>query len=294
MTALYGSLEAGGTKFICAVGNSDLEVVEKAQFPTTSPQETLAKTIAFFKGFKTLKALAIGSFGPIDLDPQSRTYGYITSTPKPHWAQTDLLGPLQEALQVPVYVTTDVNSSAYGESIARSGIKDLVYYTIGTGIGAGAYVNGAFVGGIGHTEMGHTYLAKHPDDEHFDGVCPFHKGCLEGLASGPSLEARTGVRGETLPIDHEVWDRQAYYIAQAAIQATMLFRPEVIVFGGGVMAQEHMLARVHQWFDKLLNGYLPVPDLADYIVRPAVADNGSATLGNLVLARNLVHSQSEQ
>ncbi|MGT2866074.1 fructokinase ScrK [Streptococcus fryi] len=288
MTVLYGSLEAGGTKFVCAVGNDNFETVETVQFPTTTPEETIAKTIAFFKQFDNLVALAIGSFGPIDIDPMSATYGYITTTPKPNWGNTDLLSPLKEALQVPVYITTDVNSSAYGEVIARQTVHSLVYYTIGTGIGAGAYMNGDFIGGIGHTEMGHTYVAKHQDEGDFEGVCPFHKGCLEGLAAGPSLEARTGIRGENIPLESDVWDKQAYYIAQAALQATMMFRPEVIVFGGGVMAQDHMLARVHQYFEQLLNGYLIVPDLKDYIVRPVVENNGSATLGNYALAKKLL------
>ncbi|MGT2756208.1 fructokinase ScrK [Streptococcus ovuberis] len=288
MTRLFGSLEAGGTKFVCAVGNEAFEIVEKTQFPTTTPEETIAKTIAFFAQFEGLEALAIGSFGPIDIEPESETYGYVTTTPKPYWANVDLVGPIQKALGIPVYFTTDVNSSAYGEVIARQTVNSLVYYTIGTGIGAGAYQDGHFIGGIGHTEMGHTYVARHPQEEDFEGVCPFHKGCLEGMAAGPSLEARTGVRGEHIGLDSDVWDKQAYYIAQAAIQATMMFRPEVIVFGGGVMAQDHMLKRVHTYFEELLNGYLPVPAVEDYIVRPAVADNGSATLGNFALAKKLV------
>lgn len=290
MTRLYGSLEAGGTKFVCAVGNEELEVVEKVQFPTTTPEETLAQTIAFFQQFDNLAALAIGTFGPADIDESSETYGYITSTPKPNWADTDVVGPLKEALKVPIYFTTDVNSSAYGEALVRDGVKSLVYYTIGTGIGAGAIQNGQFIGGISHAEAGHTYVAKHPGDADFDGVCPFHKGCLEGLAAGPSLEARTGIRGENIPLDSDVWDKQAYYIAQAAVQATLFMRPEVIVFGGGVMAQDHMLKRVHEQFETLLNQYVPTPPAADYIVTPAIAGNGSATYGNFALAKSLVQA----
>lgn len=290
MTRLYGSLEAGGTKFVCAVGNEDFEVVEKIQFPTTTPAETLAQTIAFFQQFDNLAALAIGTFGPADIDEASETYGYITSTPKPNWADTDVVGPLKAALNVPVYFTTDVNSSAYGEALVRDGVKSLVYYTIGTGIGAGAIQNGQFIGGISHAEAGHVYVAKHAGDADFDGVCPFHKGCLEGLAAGPSLEARTGIRGENLPLDSDVWDKQAYYIAQAAVQATLFMRPEVIVFGGGVMAQDHMLQRVRTMFAELLNGYVPTPALEDYIVTPAIAENGSATYGNFALAKSLVQA----
>lgn len=288
MGKLYGSIEAGGTKFVCAVGDEEYTVVDKTQFPTTTPEETIAQTIAYFKAFEAdLAGIAIGSFGPIDIDPSSETYGYITTTPKPGWANVDLLGQLSTAFEIPFDVTTDVNSSAYGEALARPGVENLVYYTIGTGIGAGAIQKGEFVGGLGHTEAGHTYVMAHPEDvEHgFLGVCPFHKGCLEGMASGPSLEARTGTRGELIEQDASVWDVQAFYIAQAALQATMLYRPQVIVFGGGVMAQDHMVMRVHEKFKTLLNDYLPVPDLPDYIVTPAVADNGSATLGNFALAK---------
>lgn len=288
MGKLYGSIEAGGTKFVCAVGDEEYTVVDKTQFPTTTPEETIAQTIAYFKAFEAdLAGIAIGSFGPIDIDPSSETYGYITTTPKPGWANVDLLGRLSTAFEIPFDVTTDVNSSAYGEALARPGVESLVYYTIGTGIGAGAIQKGEFVGGLGHTEAGHTYVMAHPDDvEHgFLGVCPFHKGCLEGMASGSSLEARTGTRGELIEQDASVWDVQAFYIAQAALQATMLYRPQVIVFGGGVMAQDHMVMRVHEKFKTLLNDYLPVPDLPDYIVTPAVADNGSATLGNFALAK---------
>jgi len=270
MTKLYGSLEAGGTKFVCAVGDENFNVVEKTQFPTTTPIETIDKTIEFFSKFDNLAGLAIGSFGPIDIDKNSKTYGFITTTPKPHWANVDLLGALRRALNVPMYFTTDVNSSAYGEVVA-------------------VIQRGEFIGGVGHPEMGHYYVAKHPMDEEkeFNGVCPFHKGCLEGFAAGPSLEARTGIRGENIELNSSVWDVQAYYIAQAAVNATVTFRPDVIVFGGGVMAQQHMLDRVREKFTALLNGYLPVPDVRDYIVTPAVAGNGSATLGNFVLAKSV-------
>ena len=165
-----------------------------------------------------------------------------------------------------------------------------------TGIGAGAIQNGEFIGGMGHTEAGHVYVPLHPNDvaNEFNGTCPFHRGCLEGLAAGPSLEARTGIRGELIEQNSEVWDIQAYYIAQAAVQATVLYRPEVIVFGGGVMGQEHMLRRVREKFTTLLNGYLPVPDVTEYIVTPAVSGNGSATLGNFALAKDVADKHSRK
>ena len=194
MTNLYGSLEAGGTKFICAVADEEFNTVEELQFPTTTPKETLKKTADFFAKFKNLKAIGIGSFGPIDVDPKSKTYGYITTTPKPNWSNVDVVGTLKKRLDVPIYFTTDVNSSAYGEVYARNNrgenIETLVYYTIGTGIGAGVIQRGEFIGGTSHPEMGHVYVCKHPIDvaNNFDGVCPFHKGCLEGLAAGPGLD----------------------------------------------------------------------------------------------------------
>ncbi|WP_386694044.1 fructokinase ScrK [Lonepinella sp. MS14435] len=290
MTKLYGSLEAGGTKFICAVGDEQFNVVEKVQFPTTTPDETLAQTVAFFQRYADrLQGIGIGSFGPIDIDKNSPTYGYITTTPKPNWANVDLVGTIKKSVNVPFYFTTDVNSSAFGEILVRKNVTSLVYYTIGTGIGAGAIQHGEFVGGIGHTEAGHVLVALHPQDQAkgFHGTCPFHKNCLEGLSAGPSLEARSGIRGELIAQDSDIWDIQAYYIAQAALQATLLYRPQVIVFGGGVMAQHHMLQRVRQQFTELLNGYVPVPDLNEYVVIPAVAENGSATLGNFALAKQV-------
>lgn len=295
MPKLYGSLEAGGTKFVCAIGDENFQVVEKTQFPTTTPYETIERTVEFFKRYEDdLQGVAIGSFGPIDIDLNSDTYGYITTTPKEHWSNVDLVGLISKEFKVPFYFTTDVNSSAYGEAMVRKGVDSLVYYTIGTGIGAGAIQRGEFVGGVGHTEAGHVYVPRHPRDyaNEFQGICPFHNGCLEGLAAGPSLKARTGIRGELIEQNSEVWDIQAYYIAQAAVQATVLYRPQVIVFGGGVMAQDHMLRRVREKFSVLLNGYLPVPDVSEYIVTPAVAENGSATLGNFALAKDVAERKT--
>ena len=287
MTTLFGSVEAGGTKFVLAVGNENLEILKREQIPTTTPEETIAGVIKFFTE-NPVAALGIGSFGPIDIKPDSPTYGYITTTPKPGWANVDLLGQIKAALGIPVAFTTDVNASAYGEMIV-TGEKSLVYYTIGTGIGGGAVQDGKFIGGFSHAEMGHQFVKRHPDDLDFKGVCPFHGDCLEGVAAGPSLEARTGIRGENLPLDHPVWDIQAFYIAQCAVNATLALAPEKIVFGGGVMAQEHMLKRVHEQFVKQLNGYVKIPcSVEDYIVTPSVPENGSATVGDFALAKALL------
>ena len=290
MNKLYGSLEAGGTKFVCAVGDEEFNVVENLQFKTTTPIETLNNAIEFFKKFDNLVSLAIGSFGPIDIDKNSKTYGYITSTPKPNWSNTDVVGTLQKALNIPIYFTTDVNSSAYGEMYARKDINTLVYFTIGTGIGAGVITNNHFIGELGHPEIGHIYVNKHPVDlkNDFKGICPYHDGCLEGMAAGPSIEKRCGIRGENILSDDPVWDIEAYYIAQSAVYATVTFRPQVIVYGGGVFSNDFMLKKVKEEFKKLLNNYLPIPNVDDYIVTPAIENNGSATLGNFVLAKKLI------
>ena len=279
---LLGNIEAGGTKFVCSVGNEKFEVKNSITFPTTTPRDTLQQAVDYFKQYDVV-AIGIGSFGPIDIIRESKTYGYITTTPKAHWSNTDVIGYLKSQLDVPMYFTTDVNSSAYGELIAQK-IQNLVYFTIGTGIGAAAIQQGQFIGGISHAEMGHQFVKRHPKDLEFKGICPFHGDCLEGVASGPSLKARTGISGENISLDSEVWDIQAYYIAQAAISATLTLAPSKIIFGGGVMAQEHMIARVRTHFKALLNDYVMTPPLEDYLQLTSIADNGSATLGNFALA----------
>ena len=188
MSVYYGSIEAGGTKFVLAIADEHFNIIKKCKFSTTTPQETISKTIKYFKENR-VSAIGLGSFGPIDLNLSSKTYGYITSTPKVGWKNINLVGQLKEALDIPIYFTTDVNASAYGE-MKNTGIKNLVYLTIGTGIGGAAIQNGYFIGGIGHSEMGHQRINRHKDDFTFEGICPFHGDCLEGVASGPSLKAR--------------------------------------------------------------------------------------------------------
>ncbi|MBB5887780.1 fructokinase ScrK [Lactovum miscens] len=283
----YGSVETGGTKFVLAIGDENFKIIKKLQIPTTTPDETIEGVIRFFKE-NPIDSLGIGSFGPIDINLNSSTYGYITTTPKAGWAQVNLLSRVKEVLNVPVAFTTDVNAAAYGEMIA-TGKQSLVYFTIGTGIGGGAVQDGKFVGGISHSEMGHTFVKRHPDDLDFTGICPFHGDCLEGLAAGPSIEARTGIRGEDLPYESPVWDIIAYYIAQMAVNTTLNFAPEKIVFGGGVMAQSHMMIRVQEQFLKLLNDYVQIPGLIDeYLVTPSIENNGSATIGGFAMAKELI------
>lgn len=285
-----GSIEAGGTKFVCAVGDGDLKIEQQVQFPTTTPVETFAKTIEFFKQFPEITAISISSFGPIEIRKSVQKYGYITDTPKKNWSNVDFLGVMKAALNVPIYWTTDVNGSAFGEyqHAKNNGeyLNSLVYYTIGTGVGAGVVLNGEFLGDLGHPEMGHVRLKRHPNDLEFAGICPFHGDCLEGLVSGPTFEARLGRKGETVAENDPVWDILAYYIAQAALQVTLMIRPGKIVFGGGVTS-ETLLQRVRTQFSSLMNDYLAVGDLDQYIVMPEIANNGSATVGNFALAKSL-------
>lgn len=287
---LLGSIEAGGTKFVCAIGNENYQIKDQITFPTTTPAETLQKTVDYFKQF-AVDAIGIASFGPIEVRKTAPNYGYITDTPKKGWANTDFVGRLTKTIKVPVFFTTDVNGSAYGEyvmaQLANEDVDSLVYYTIGTGVGGGAIINGKLVGSLGHPEMGHVKVKRHPDDMNFAGVCPFHQDCLEGLVSGPTFEARLNKPGKEVPLSNPVWDIMSYYVAQAALQATLILRPDKIVFGGGVTS-EQFLEKVRRDFKALLNDYVHVPSLEKYITMPEIINNGSATVGDFALAKRLL------
>lgn len=287
MTMLLGSIEAGGTKMVCAVGNTNYQIKDSIHIPTTTPEETLGKIIDYFKQFDNLSAIGIASFGPIEIRRSSPKYGYITDTPKPGWSNVDFVGPIKKALNVPIAWTTDVNGSAYGEylmaTLFNRRIHSLVYFTIGTGVGGGAVIDGHFVGEQGHTEMGHIRVKRHPDDLDFKGICPFHGDCLEGLVAGPTFDARLGKPGKEVPLIDHVWDILAYYVAQAALDTTLMYRPAQIVFGGGVISED-FLKKVRAEFKKLLNDYVEVGDLDKYITMPMAKNNGSATIGDFALA----------
>ena len=287
MTMLLGSIEAGGTKMVCAVGNTNYQIKDSIHIPTTTPEETLGKIIDYFKQFDNLSAIGIASFGPIEIRRSSPKYGYITDTPKPGWSNVDFVGSIKKALNVPIAWTTDVNGSAYGEylmaTLFNRWIHSLVYFTIGTGVGGGAVIDGHFVGEQGHTEMGHIRVKRHPDDLDFKGICPFHGDCLEGLVAGPTFDARLGKPGKEVPLTDHVWDIMAYYVAQAALDTTLMYRPAQIVFGGGVISED-FLKKVRAEFKKLLNDYVEVGDLDKYITMPMAKNNGSATIGDFALA----------
>lgn len=282
---MLGSIEAGGTKFVCAVSEDDLNIIDRVSFPTTYPKETLQKIFAFFDSYENLKAIGIGSFGPIDINKKSRKYGYITSTPKTKWKDFNFLGEMQKHYKLPIGWTTDVNAACLGEYEVGSASdnKSCIYLTVGTGIGGGAIIKGRFVEGFGHPEMGHILVRKHPKDD-FKGWCPYHGDCLEGLAAGPSIEKRYGVKAQTLENAHEIWGIIAYYLAQALVNYTLTLRPEKIILGGGVMNKPQIIQLVRKEFAALLANYVETPDLNSYIVTPSLGDN-AGIMGGLILAQ---------
>ncbi|MEY8355883.1 ROK family protein [Lachnospiraceae bacterium 54-53] len=271
-----GALEAGGTKMVCATGDENGEIFERISIPTETPEITMPKLIGYFMD-KGIDALGIGCFGPIDLNRSSETYGCITTTPKLAWANYNIVGAFKEALGVPVGFDTDVNGSALGEATwgITKGLENSMYITIGTGIGAGIITNGKLLHGMLHPEGGHVLLSRHPDDT-YEGGCPYHKSCLEGLAAGPAIEARWGKKGVELADRKEVWQLEAYYIAQALVDYIMVLSPERIILGGGVMHQEHMMPLVREEVKRQLAGYIKTKELDDmesFIVLPSLNDN---------------------
>ena len=271
---------------VCAVGNENGEIFERISIPTETPDITMPKIIDYFKD-KEIEALGVGCFGPIDLNRNSETYGYITTTPKLAWANYNIVGALKDALHIPVGFDTDVNGSALGEATwgITKGLENSMYITIGTGIGAGVISNGKLLHGMLHPEAGHVLLRKHPDDT-YEGKCPYHKTCLEGLAAGPAIEARWGKKGVELADKKEVWEMEAYYIAQALVDYIVILSPQRIVLGGGVMHQEQMMPLVRQQVKEQLNAYIRTKELEDlesYIVLPSLDDN-QGIMGALKLA----------
>ncbi|MBP1919793.1 ROK family protein [Youngiibacter multivorans] len=281
-----GAIEAGGTKFVLAIGDEKGEIERRQEVPTEEPEKTMAKVKEFFIG-ENLDAMGVGSFGPIDLDKDSPTYGSITSTPKVKWQNYNLIDELKTYIDAPIGFDTDVNGAALGEAFFGScrGLDSCLYMTIGTGIGAGAMESWKLIHGMLHPEMGHIILRKHKDDD-FKGVCPFHGDCFEGLAAGPALEARTGMKGRDIPDDHKVFDILAYYVAQALVNYILILSPKRIVVGGGVMHRGHVLGMVRRYVRELLGGYLRTPELEDldsYIVYPELGNDagikGAIALG---------------
>ena len=290
---LYAGFEAGGTKCVCAVGTGPDHIRTLTQFATTTPSETMARAVAFFEAHRAgLGALGIASFGPLDPRPDSASFGFITSTPKPGWAHTDLAGTLSRSLSLPVAFDTDVNAAALAEQRwgAAQGLETLLYVTAGTGIGGGAIVHGRLLHGLLHPEMGHIRIPHDWQADPFPGLCPYHGDCLEGLTAGPALEARWGQPAYTLPADHPAWPLAARYLALGLVTFICTLMPQRIIMGGGILHQEHLFPRVRYEVQQLLNNYIQVAELHaqldDYIVPPALGDR-AGVLGAIALAHTV-------
>jgi len=296
MSKLYGGIEAGGTKFVCAIGTDPDNLREVVRFPTTSPEETFGQVIDYFQkqaahGNK-IESLGIASFGPVDVNPDSKTFGFITSTPKAGWRHSNFLGVMKNALQIPVAFDTDVNVSALGEQTwgAAKGLETFLYLTIGTGIGGGGFVNGKMMHGLVHPEVGHIRIPHNFQKDPYPGCCPFHGDCFEGLASGPAIKNRWGVAGNELPNDHPAWLLQAQYLAYALVNLICVLSPRKILLGGGVMDQEVLFPLVRAKVKQFLNNYVEAEavhsQIDQYIIPPALG-NQAGVLGAIAMARRI-------
>lgn len=286
---LYGGIEAGGTKFVCAVGTGPDDIRDETRFATEKPENNIQQAVDFFEPYRDeLSAIGIASFGPIDPDPASPTWGYVTTTPKPHWAHTDLAGPLRAAFGVPVGFDTDVNGAALAESRwgAGQGADPLVYLTIGTGLGGGAVANGKLLHGLMHPEMGHMRVPHSWEADPYDGFCPYHGDCWEGLAAGPALHGRWQVDPTTLPPDHNAWKLEAHYLALGLMNIVTVLSPQRIIMGGGVMDQTQLFPLIHAELYSLLNGYIQARPLLEemdqYVVPPGLGSR-AGVLGAIAL-----------
>lgn len=289
----FGALEAGGTKMVCAIGNENGQILERVSIPTETPEKTMPALIDFFKD-KGLAAIGIGCFGPVDLDKNSKTYGFITSTPKLSWKNYPIVAEFEKALGIPVGFDTDVNAAALGEAVwgCTKTVKNSIYITVGTGVGVGVIIDGKPYHGMIHPEGGHIFISRRKDDPMEQGICPYHATCLEGLASGPAIEKRWGVKGAALSDRKEVWELEAYYLGQAICTYIMTLSPERIILGGGVMHQTQLLPLVREKYKALLNGYIKTKELEDldsYIVVQSLDDKqgimGALKLGMMELER---------
>ncbi len=285
----FGTLEAGGTKMVLSVGNENNELLEQVSMPTEAPEKTIPARIDWCRD-KGIVSLGIGTCGPVDLNPASPTYGWITKTPKPGWSDKPLLPPMRDELGVPALIDTDVNAAALAEWElgAAKGLNSCLYVTVGTGVGAGLVIEGKLVHGLVHPELGHMLLRQESNDPAPDGFCPYHKGCLEGLAAGPAIEKRWGTKAQNLPVGHEAWNLEAAYLAQMCVNAICAFSPEKIILGGGVMQQKHLFPLIHQKTLALLNGYVQAKEILEsietFIVEPGLGTRSGAT-GALLLAK---------
>lgn len=284
---LFGGLEAGGTKMVCAVGREDGTLIDRVSIQTRSPEETIPELIDYFKE-KKVKALGIGCFGPLDLNRASKSYGSITNTPKAGWTGVNITEQMKKALDIPVGIDTDVNAAILGEVVygAAKGCSNAIYMTVGTGVGVGVYINGSLVHGLVHPEAGHMMICRNKADT-FQSCCPFHSNCVEGLASGTALERRFGHKAQELSERKDVWGLESDYLAQAVANYILVYSPEKVILWGGVMHQKHLLSMVREKVQKILNGYvmdshLTEQQIENYIVYPELGEN-PGILGSIYL-----------
>jgi len=286
--SLYGGIEAGGTKFVCAVGDAAGQITDECVIKTTVPEETLPQVIDFFKKHKTLTAIGIGSFGPIETNPTAKKYGYILHTPKKAWINCDFVGAIKKGLDLPVGFDTDVTAAALGEYHygAGKGFYNMLYMTVGTGIGASTLIDGKPLHGLDHSEMGHMLIPHDKEKDGFPGCCVYHGDCFEGLACGTAIKARWQVRSALdLPPDHEAWDLEADYLAAGLMNCILILSPQRIILGGGVMRQEQLFPLLYKKIKQKIHDYINLPDnLSDYIVPPGLEDR-SGVVGAFVIAR---------
>jgi len=293
---LIGGIEGGGTKFVCAVGSGPGDIRDEIRYPTGAPEEAIGRALDFFSAHGDVEAVGIACFGPLDPDPSSPTFGHVTTTPKPGWANTEFAGVVGRALGVPVGFDTDVNAAALAESRwgAARGLSSCLYLTVGTGIGGGALVEGGLIHGMMHPEMGHVRIPHDTAADAFPGVCPYHGDCLEGLASGPAIQARWGRPADTLPPDHPAWRLEAHYIALGLVAYIVTLSPQRIILGGGVMSQQHLFPLIRAEVQDLMNDYIQTPAMQagidSYIVPPGLG-NRSGVLGGFALATDALQRQ---
>lgn len=291
---LYGAVEGGGTKFVCAVGHSPSGLLESITVPTAEAGPTLESCVDFFRAAEVrhgrIAAFGISCFGPIELRPGSKAFGRMMATPKAGWSGVDVLAPIRAAFSAPIALDTDVGAAALAELRlgAGRGLASLAYVTVGTGIGGAVAPGVAASARLMHAEMGHIPVRRDPRDRNFAGVCPFHRDCLEGLASGPAIVARWGTTLDALPPDHEAREIVAGYLGQMVASIALTLSAERVVFGGGVMGDGQLLPQVRAAAARYLNGYLaPLNDeqrMTEYVSAPALGARAGIA-GALLLAQ---------
>ncbi|MBQ4430658.1 MAG: ROK family protein [Synergistaceae bacterium] len=292
---LYGALEAGGTKMICAIGNENGQILDQTSIPTSTPDETMPAVIEYFKAKiapdlpeeDRIVALGIACFGPVDVRPKSKTYGYILNTPKIPWRNYPIVETMQDALNIPVGFDTDVNGSLLGEATwgCAQGLTDAVYFTIGTGIGMGAMSGGNLIHGMLHPEAGHLIMSR-VEGDNYKGHCPNHAACFEGMASGPAIQDRWGKPAKDLKDMPEVWELEAKYIAQALMDITMTLSPQKIILGGGVMSQTQLFPLDRKYVAEYINDYITTKELRNMnaYITPAALNGNQGIMGAVKLA----------